>query len=162
MPKPPPAQSRVQKSKSADKATPATATVTLPDGYVPSETEAFMNPLQREYFRQKLLEWKQQLEAEIADTLSQMAQRRMQRPDTTDRARLESEASLELRTRDRENKLLGKIDAALKRIDDGSYGYCEDTGEAIGLARLMARPIASLSLDAQERHERMEQTHRDD
>ncbi|MCG8621899.1 MAG: RNA polymerase-binding protein DksA [Proteobacteria bacterium] len=136
--------------------------VVLPAGYKPSEKEAFMNPRQLEYFRQLLLAWRKQLQTEISETLTHLSQQSMHEADTTDRAQLESDASLELRTRDRESKLLGKIDAALKRIDEGSYGYCEETGEPISLARLMARPIASLSLDAQERHERKERTYRDD
>ncbi len=136
--------------------------IVLPDNYKPSDKEEFMNPLQIEYFKQKLLEWRAELLDEATDTLNTLSEENFQKPDATDRAQMESEASLQLRTRDRERKLLSKIEAALRRIDDGSYGYCEDTDEPISLKRLEARPIASLSLDAQERHERMERTHRDD
>ena len=159
-----PAKPAVKKPAANSAAKPASTSggVVLPKGYKPSEKEAFMNPRQLEYFRQVLLTWRKQLQTEISETLTHLSQQSMHEADTTDRAQLESGASLELRTRDRESKLLGKIDAALKRIDDGSYGYCEETGEPISLARLMARPIASLSLDAQERHERKERTYRDD
>jgi len=136
--------------------------IILPEGYKPSEKEEFMNPMQVEYFRQKLLVWRNELLSEANDTLNTLSEENFQKPDITDRAQMESDASLQLRTRDRERKLLSKIEAALRRIDDGSYGYCEETDEPIGLKRLEARPIASLSLDAQERHERMEKSHRDD
>ncbi|NBT42195.1 MAG: RNA polymerase-binding protein DksA [Alphaproteobacteria bacterium] len=136
--------------------------IILPEGYKPSEKEEFMNPMQVEYFRQKLLAWRNELLSEANDTLNTLSEENFQKPDITDRAQMESDASLQLRTRDRERKLLSKIEAALRRIDDGSYGYCEETDEPIGLKRLEARPIASLSLDAQERHERMEKSHRDD
>ena len=121
-----------------------------------------MNPMQVEYFRQKLLKWRQELLSDANDTLTTLSQENFQMPDSTDRAQMESDASLQLRTRDRERKLLSKIESALRRIEDGSYGYCEETDEPISLKRLEARPIASLSLDAQERHERMEKSHRDD
>ncbi|MGC6484958.1 MAG: RNA polymerase-binding protein DksA [Candidatus Puniceispirillales bacterium] len=121
-----------------------------------------MNPMQIEYFRQKLLKWRSELLSEANGTLSELSEENFQKPDITDRAQMESDASLQLRTRDRERKLLSKIEAALRRIEDGSYGYCEETDEPISLKRLEARPIASLSLDAQERHERMERIHRDD
>ena len=121
-----------------------------------------MNPMQVEYFRQKLLSWRAELLSEANGTLSELSEENFQKPDITDRAQMESDASLQLRTRDRERKLLSKIEAALRRIEDGSYGYCEETDEPISLKRLEARPIASLSLDAQERHERMERIHRDD
>jgi DnaK suppressor protein len=134
----------------------------LPPGYVPSERESFMGPLQREYFRQKLLRWRAELLRESTETLQHLKEDTLSQPDLTDRASLETDRSLELRTRDRERKLIAKIDAALERIEDGSYGYCEETSEPIGLRRLEARPIATLSLEAQERHERMERTHRDD
>ncbi len=134
----------------------------LPPGYQPSEREAFMNPLQQEYFRLKLLRWRAELLRESTETLLHLKEDTLSQPDLTDRASLETDRSLELRTRDRERKLIAKIDAALERIDDGSYGYCEETSEPIGLKRLEARPIATLSLEAQERHERMERTHRDD
>ncbi|MDE2227931.1 MAG: RNA polymerase-binding protein DksA [Alphaproteobacteria bacterium] len=135
---------------------------TLPAGYRPSEDEAFMNPLQREYFRQKLLRWRAELLAESNATLQQLKEESLAEADIADRATLETDRYTELRTRDRERKLISKIDAALLRIDDGTYGYCEETAEPIGIRRLEARPIATLSLEAQERHERMERTHRDD
>ena len=130
--------------------------------YHPSEDEEFMNPRQLEYFRQKLLRWRVELLAESSETLQHLKEESLLKPDITDRASLETERAIELRTRDRERKLIAKIDAALARIADRSYGYCEETNEPIGLRRLDARPTATLSLDAQERHERMERTHRDD
>ncbi|GHD60939.1 RNA polymerase-binding transcription factor DksA [Thalassobaculum fulvum] len=136
--------------------------VTLPPDYKPSDDEEFMNPQQLEYFRQKLLRWKAELVREANETLSNLTEQNLQQPDMADRASLETEHSIELRTRDRERKLISKINSALKRIEDGTYGYCEETDEPIGLKRLEARPIATLSLEAQERHERMERTHRDD
>jgi DnaK suppressor protein len=136
--------------------------VTLPPDYKPSDDEEFMNPKQLEYFRQKLLRWKAELVQEANETLSNLTEQNLQQPDMADRASLETEHSIELRTRDRERKLISKINAALKRIEDGTYGYCEETDEPIALKRLEARPIATLSLEAQERHERMERTHRDD
>ena len=138
------------------------APIILPDGYRPTEKEDFMNPVQIEYFRQKLLKWKYDLLSEASETLNNLSQENLQKPDVTDRAQVESDTSIRLRTRDRERKLLSKIEAALQRIDNGTYGYCEETDEPISLKRLEARPIASLSLDAQERHERNERTHRDD
>ncbi|HUZ72605.1 MAG TPA: RNA polymerase-binding protein DksA [Stellaceae bacterium] len=135
---------------------------TLPPDYRPSEDEDFMNPLQLEYFRQKLLNWRMELLAESTDTLLQLKEESLSEPDVTDRASLETERGIVLRTRDRERKLISKIDAALLRIEDGSYGFCEETDEPISLRRLEARPIATLSLEAQERHERMERTHRDE
>ena len=135
---------------------------TLPPDYRPTENEQFMNPLQLEYFRQKLLRWRAELLAESSETLQHLKEESLAEPDLTDRASLETERAIELRTRDRERKLISKIDAALMRIEDGSYGYCEETDEPIGIRRLEARPIATLSLEAQERHERMERTHRDD
>jgi DnaK suppressor protein len=121
-----------------------------------------MNPLQLEYFRQKLLQWRTELLAESSETLVHLKEESLAEPDITDRASLETERGIELRTRDRERKLISKIDAALLRIEDGSYGYCEETDEPISLRRLEARPIATLSVEAQERHERMERTHRDE
>jgi DnaK suppressor protein len=132
------------------------------NGYRPSEGEAFMNPRMREYFRLKLLEWKQELLQDSTETLQHLQQGGLAEPDLADRASLETDRSLELRTRDRERKLLAKIEEALRRIDNGTYGYCEETSEPISLRRLEARPIATLSLEAQEHHERMERTHRDD
>ena len=136
--------------------------VRLPPDYRPSDGEEFMNPRQLEYFRQKLLRWRGELLEESSETLVHLKEESLSEPDITDRASLETERSLELRTRDRERKLISKIDAALERIQDGSYGYCEETDEPISLKRLEARPIATLSLEAQERHERMERTHRED
>lgn len=135
---------------------------TLPPDYRPSEDEEFMNPTQLEYFRQKLLRWRGELLAESTETLQHLKEESLSEPDVADRASLETERFTELRTRDRERKLISKIDAALLRIAEGRYGYCEETDEPIGLRRLEARPIATLSLEAQERHERMERTHRDD
>lgn len=136
-------------------------TFDLPNGYVPSETEEFMNPMQLEYFRRKLMDWRAELVSESHETLSHLQQETVNEPDVTDRASSETDRAIELRTRDRERKLIAKIDEALDRIIDGTYGYCEETGEPITLARLEARPIATLSLEAQERHERMEKTYRD-
>lgn len=130
--------------------------------YKPSDKEAFMNPRQREYFRQKLLQWRQSLLDGSHETLSHLQTGGMNEADLTDRASLETDTSIELRTRDRERKLIAKIDEALRRIDDGTYGYCVETNEPISLRRLEARPIATLSIEAQERHERIERTHRDD
>ena len=135
---------------------------TLPPEYRPSEKEPFMNEMQREYFRQKLLRWREELLHESSQTLVHLQQESLAEPDIADRASLETDRSLELRTRDRERKLISKIDAALVRIEEGSYGFCEETNEPIGIRRLEARPIATLSLEAQERHERLERTHRDD
>jgi DnaK suppressor protein len=134
----------------------------LPPDYRPSEDEEFMNPLQLEYFRQKLLRWRAELLAESTETLQHLKEESLLKPDITDRASLETERAIELRTRDRERKLIAKIDSALMRIEEGNYGFCEESDEPIGLRRLEARPIATLSLEAQERHERMERTHRDD
>ena len=136
--------------------------VTLSPDYVPSEEEEFMNPMQLEFFRQMLLGWRSDLVHEAEETLSNLNEGNLQQPDMADRASLETDHQLELRTRDRERKLIIKIDEALSRIDDESYGFCQDTDELIGLKRLMARPIAVLSLEAQERHERQERTHREE
>ena len=135
---------------------------TLPLDYKPSKKEEFMNASQREYFRQKLLEWRSNLLKESQETLESLQSENIAAPDMADRATNESDRALELRTRDRQRKLIGKIDEALQRIEDGSYGYCEETSEPISLQRLEARPIATLSVEAQERHERMERTRRDD
>ena len=134
----------------------------LPPDYRPSEDEPFMSPLQLEYFRQKLLRWRAELLQDSSETVQHMQAESLHQPDLTDRATLETDRSLELRTRDRERKLITKIDLALRRIEEGSYGYCEETYEPIGVRRLEARPIATLSLEAQERHERLERTHRDE
>ncbi|MEQ8446274.1 MAG: RNA polymerase-binding protein DksA [Pelagibacterium sp.] len=134
----------------------------LADDYRPSEDEEFMNARQREYFRKKLNAWKDEILRESRGTLETLQEENTNHPDMADRASSESDRALELRTRDRQRKLIAKIDAALKRIEDGSYGFCEETGEPIGLARLDARPIATLSLEAQEMHERREKVYRDD
>ena len=134
----------------------------LHEGYKPSEEEAFMNENQLEYFRIKLLDWKKSILSESKDTIKGMKEETRNIPDVADRASEETDRALELRTRDRQRKLISKIDAALRRIDDGSYGYCEESGEPISLKRLDARPIATLSVEAQERHERRERDHRDD
>ena len=134
----------------------------LPTSYRPSETEEFMNPRQLEYFRQKLLSWRAEHLADSTGTLQHLKEESLLKPDLTDRASLETERAIELRTRDRERKLISKIDAALSRIDTGTYGYCEETDQPIGIRRLEARPIATLSIEAQERHERMERTYRDE
>lgn len=134
--------------------------VTLPKGYRPSEDEEYMSPRQLEYFRRKLTEWREQLLAESEDTIRSLQAEDWREPDTNDRATLEEEAALQLRTRDRYRKLIGKIDAALGRIEDGSYGFCEQTGEPIGLRRLEARPIATMTLEAQEKHEQNERLKR--
>ncbi|WMT85723.1 RNA polymerase-binding protein DksA [Pelagibacterium sp. 26DY04] len=134
----------------------------LADDYRPSEDEEFMNARQREYFRKKLNAWKDEILRESRATLENLQEESTNHPDMADRASSESDRALELRTRDRQRKLIAKIDAALKRIEDGSYGYCEETGEPIGLARLDARPTATLSLEAQEMHERREKVYRDD
>ncbi|MBX3480675.1 MAG: RNA polymerase-binding protein DksA [Caulobacter sp.] len=130
--------------------------------YRPSEDEEFMNERQREYFKKKLLAWKDDLLRESRETVAVLQKETENHPDLADRASSETDRALELRTRDRQRKLISKIEEAMRRIEDGSYGYCEETGEPIGLARLDARPIATLSLEAQERHERRERVHRDD
>ena len=130
--------------------------------YRPGEDEPFMNARQLEYFRRKLLSWKDDLLRESRETIAVLQRATENHPDIADRASSETDRAIELRARDRQRKLIAKIDAALRRIEDGSYGYCDETGEPIGLARLDARPIATLSLEAQERHERRERVHRDD
>ncbi|RAU23059.1 RNA polymerase-binding protein DksA [Paramagnetospirillum kuznetsovii] len=137
-------------------------TVTLPPDYRPAEDEIFMNENMKEYFRQKLLRWRLELLRESDETLQHLQEGGLQEPDIADRASAETDRALELRTRDRERKLIAKIDAAMQRIDDGSYGFCEESGEPISIRRLEARPIATLSIEAQERHERLERTHRED
>ena len=139
-----------------------TKNVTIPPDYKPTEDEEFMNPVMEEYFRQKLLDWRSELLRESSETVQNTLQgTQLQQPDLTDRASVETDHALELRTRDRERKLVKKINQALQRIEEGEYGYCEDTGEPISVARLDARPIATLSLEAQERHERLEKTKRE-
>jgi DnaK suppressor protein len=132
------------------------------DEYKPSERETFMNERQKEYFRRKLWRWRDEILKESRETLNQLQTEREHLPDLADRASTETDRSIELRARDRQRKLIAKIDAALSRIDDGTYGYCDETGEPISLKRLEARPIATLSIEAQERHERAERVHRDD
>lgn len=130
--------------------------------YRPSETEPFMNERQKEYFRKKLLAWKDDILKESRETLQHLQDDNQNHPDLADRASSETDRAIELRARDRQRKLISKIDAALQRIEDGSYGFCEETGEPISLKRLDARPIATLSIEAQERHERRERVYRDD
>ncbi|MFO1238059.1 MAG: RNA polymerase-binding protein DksA [Alphaproteobacteria bacterium] len=136
--------------------------IVLPADYRPSDDEPFMNERQREYFRRKLKDWKEEIRKESRETVASLQEETVQHADLTDRASHESDRALELRTRDRQRKLIAKIDAALRRIDDGTYGFCEDTGEPISLRRLDARPIATLSIEAQERHERREKVYRDE
>ncbi|HUV33208.1 MAG TPA: RNA polymerase-binding protein DksA [Devosiaceae bacterium] len=132
------------------------------EDYRPSGDEAFMNARQKDYFRNKLETWREDILRESRETLENLQEESTNHPDMADRASSESDRALELRTRDRQRKLIAKIDAALKRIEEGTYGYCKETGEPIGLARLDARPIATLSLEAQEMHERREKVYRDD
>ena len=136
--------------------------VELPSGYKPSEKEEYMSQLQLEYFKQKLLGWKGELLDESRETLDHLREENWQEPDVNDRASVETETSLELRTRDRYRKLIDKIEAALRRIENGKYGYCDETGDEIGIKRLEARPIATLTIEAQERHENYERTHIDE
>ncbi|MDA8746805.1 RNA polymerase-binding protein DksA [Litoreibacter sp.] len=138
------------------------AEVFLPEDYKPAEGEPFMNDRQTEYFRRKLQDWRQSILDETNLTIEGMQEGTRNIPDIADRASEETDRALELRTRDRQRKVISKIDSALRRIDEGEYGYCADTGEPISLKRLDARPIATLSLEAQERHERREKVHRDD
>jgi DnaK suppressor protein len=140
----------------------ATSVLLKDSEYRPSEDEPFMNDRQLEYFKQKLLDWKEDILKESRETVTHLQAETENHPDLADRASSETDRALELRTRDRQRKLISKIDEALRRIEDGNYGYCEETGEPIGIARLEARPIATLSLEAQERHERRERVHRDD
>ena len=144
-----------------NKGTRMKAEVFLPDDYRPAEDEPFMNERQLEYFRRKLINWKADLMDESKSTIEGLQDSTRNIPDIADRASEETDRALELRTRDRQRKLVAKIDAALRRIENGEYGYCEETGEPISLKRLDARPIATLSLEAQERHERREKVHRD-
>jgi DnaK suppressor protein len=130
--------------------------------YRPTDKEPFMNDRQREYFRQKLLAWKEDILREAKDTLQHLQDENQNHPDLADRASSETDRAIELRARDRQRKLIAKIDAALTRIEDGTYGYCEETGEPIAIKRLEARPIATLSIEAQERHERRERVFRDE
>lgn len=137
-------------------------TLVLEADYRPTDTEPFMNERQREYFRKKLLSWKEDILKEAKETLQNLQDENQNHPDIADRASSETDRAIELRARDRQRKLIAKIDAAIARIDDNTYGYCEETGEPISLKRLEARPIATLSLEAQERHERRERVYRDE
>ncbi|MSP68407.1 MAG: RNA polymerase-binding protein DksA [Alphaproteobacteria bacterium] len=157
-----PLRPKVSRRATQSKQPVAPAEIRLPPNYRPSESEPFMNPRQREYFRRRLVEWRREVLRDSEVTLQHLKEEPLQEADLTDRATLESDRSIELRTRDRQRKLLAKIDSALRRIEDGSYGFCEETGEPITLRRLEARSIATLSIEAQERHERRERTHRDD
>lgn len=148
-------------SKSVNGKKKKTAETDLAD-YRPSDGEPFMNDRQKEYFRRKLLDWKADILRESKYTLEQLQEESLHLPDIADRASSETDKAIELRTRDRQRKLISKIDSALRRIETGEYGFCEETGEPIGIRRLEARPIATLSLEAQERHERSEKVHRDD
>ncbi len=136
--------------------------VTLSPDYLPTDDEDFMNPHQVEFFRRRLLRWRADLLRDADGTLASLSEGGIHEADITDRASVETDRALELRTRDRARKLISKIDQALQRVEGGSYGFCEESGEPIGLKRLIARPIATLSIEAQERHERMERVHRDD
>ncbi|MBK5910913.1 RNA polymerase-binding protein DksA [Rhodothalassium salexigens] len=136
--------------------------IDLPEQYRPSQDEEFMNPRQLEYFRRKLLDWREDIMREAKETLSNLQRESLKEPDVADRASSETDWSVELRTRDRQRKLVAKIDAALRRIETGEYGYCEVTGEPIALERLDARPIATMTIEAQERHEKREKVYRDD
>ncbi len=156
------ARKKNEKLKDSPKRASKPEPITLPSNYRPSEGENFMNPLQREYFRQKLIGWRDEILTESSQTIMHLREETNQQPDSADRASIESGRLIELRSRDRERKLLAKIDAALQRIVDGSYGYCDETGDPISLSRLEARPVATLTIDAQERHERMEKTFTDD
>ena len=137
--------------------------VTVPDNYKPTEKEAYMNPVMLEYFRRKLLAWKEQILADANSTLQDLQDEGgLRESDVADRASVETDVALELRARDRQRKLISKIDEALERIRNNDYGYCQETGDPIGIKRLEARPVATLTVEAQERHERMERTHRDE
>ena len=138
------------------------AEVIVPDNYRPADDEPFMNDTQLAYFRRKLLAWKSELMSDSKETIETLQDNTRAIPDISDRASEETDRALELRTRDRQRKLVSKIEAALRRIEEGEYGYCEETGDPISLRRLDARPIATMSLEAQERHERRERVHRDD
>ncbi|WP_421791079.1 RNA polymerase-binding protein DksA [Hyphobacterium sp.] len=140
----------------------SSSSIELPEGYKPTTKEPFMNERQTEYFRRKLQAWKDEILRESKSTLDTLQEDVGSMPDVADRASTETDRSLELRTRDRQRKLISKIEQALRRIEDGTFGYCEETGEPISLKRLDARPVATLSLEAQERHERSERVHRDD
>ena len=158
-----PAKKTVAK-KTAKKTTKKTKSVVLTPDYDPTKDKGeYMNPVMLEFFRERLIEWRQELLHESSETIANTLQEtELQKPDLADRASAETDHALELRTRDRERKLINKINSALRRVDEGEYGYCEETGDEIGVARLIARPVATLSLEAQEMHERNEKIHRDD
>ena len=164
MPEPNPGQTRPGRGSGpeANRGTAMKAETFLPEDYRPAEDEPFMNERQLEYFRRKLIVWKQELLAQSAETIDNLSDSARAVPDLADRASEETDRALELRTRDRQRKLIAKIDAALRRIENGEYGYCEMTGEPISLRRLDARPIATMTLEAQEKHERRERVHRDE
>ncbi len=145
-----------------DSAILSRANAALDDGYVPDEDEPYMNEQQQHYFRKLLIEWKRSIHSDAGSTLQNLQDGPLREPDIADRASSETDWSIELRTRDRQRKLIAKIDAALRRIDEGEYGYCEVTGDPIGLRRLIARPVATMSVEAQEAHERREKVSRDD
>ena len=147
---------------SAEQKLSSSENIDLPEGYKPSENEEYMCKMHLKYFKQKLQDWKDELLDESRETLEHLKEENWHEPDVNDRASVETETSLELRTRDRYRKLIDKIEAALRRIDSGEYGYCEETGDEIGLKRLEARPIATLTIEAQERHENYERTHIDE
>ena len=151
-----------EKPEKPNKCENGEAVIVRPDGYRPSDKEPFMNERQRDYFRMKLLDWREDIIKEAKETLQHLQDESQNHPDLADRASSETDRAIELRARDRQRKLIAKIDAALARIDDGTYGYCEETGEPISLKRLEARPIATLSVEAQERHERRERIYRDE
>jgi DnaK suppressor protein len=153
---------RLVKSSNRTRRGSSAPIIALPEGYRPTESEPFMNERQKIYFRNKLVAWKEEIVRQNRETLHLLHEDSAQHADFADRATSETDRALELRARDRQRKLIAKIDAALARIEDGSYGYCEETGEPIGLRRLDARPIATLSLEAQERHERRERVYRED
>lgn len=140
----------------------STDTIDIPSGYAPSIDEEFMNPTQLKYFQKKLLDWKEEILKDSQETLQHLQEDNLKEPDIADRASSETDWSVELRTRDRQRKLISKIESALRRIDEGEYGYCEVSGEPISLKRLDARPIATMTIEAQESHERREKIHRDD
>ncbi len=147
---------------SVENSTSVVGDITLPPNYQPSADEPFMNPMQLAHFRRKLLDWKEEIHREAKETLATLQSESLREPDVTDRASSETDWSIELRTRDRQRKLTSKIDAALRRMDEGEYGYCEVSGEPISLQRLEARPIATMTLEAQEKHERNEKLSRDE
>jgi DnaK suppressor protein len=155
-------KSKKTAAKAGGKGRSRHSSILLPEGYRPSENEPFMNERHRSYFRNKLVAWKEEIVRQNRETLHVLHEDSAQHADLADRATSETDRALELRARDRQRKLIAKIDAALARIEDGTYGFCEDTGEHIGLKRLDARPIATLSLEAQERHERREKVFRED